>query len=427
MPFLQEHVNSCVSASQSGLDDEDMLGEYRPIHLAAYKGSTESIEALVDVMKCNVNAKAFDGSNALFCAIAENGFPETVKCLITRGCNVNNQIFSGPGWQSNMTQFAGFTPLILAVNQGESLIVPILLEAGANTEAYTGPIPLKFPVSGGFMDVHEYGQDGHCFNALHIACIMDNDSIASDLLNLGKKAQVDARVKAADRCALVEGGGSFSATRHPLDDMHFLKEVQHALNTALHLATENSETAELLIKSGASLLSQNLQLDAAGLRHPEVLSNWLSDETETNSILSVCSSKNVPIQCAHLVIEYCISLHLRDHFERAIKQELDPSNWPWIALGLTHKLQLNSIDESLASYWAVYGEDILKDLQLTSQHGRRVHNIPVVVTTFVSTELRKSKQEQCHRLQNLINALISDIEYDEVDVVPTDDSDSVDA
>ena len=101
LPDLKDRVDDYIySTDGTGLSDEDTLGELRPLHVAAYKSSNSCITTLIDVLKCDINSTAFDGSNALVWGMANNCRLDTLELLISRGCDVNNQIFHGPGWQS---------------------------------------------------------------------------------------------------------------------------------------------------------------------------------------------------------------------------------------------------------------------------------------------------------------------------------------
>ena len=227
-----------------------------PLLLAAYKCCNRSIETLIDVMKCNVNAVSFDGSNALIWVMVSDGPLETLQMLIDRGCKVNHQIYSGPGWQSNMTMFAGFSPLMFAVNRNNIEYVRLLLAAGADPELRSSPIVPDFPISTqNLFRVYEYEWNGFEFNALHIAAAMDEAGIVNELLVAGK-ADVDARVYAHKESSFAQYRAQ-NGNGHPLST-DAAKELTHALKSPLHLLEPDSDAARHLVLSGASLLAQDI-------------------------------------------------------------------------------------------------------------------------------------------------------------------------
>ena len=135
-------VNCSISADDGGLHDEDLLGEFSPLHLAAYRGHQETVATLLQ-LGAEIDAGAFDGSTPLFCAVSEN-HPDVVRTLLEHRANVNYCVHREPGWQNYMTARAGFTPLILAVNCNVYEIATMLLTEGrADANLYTGPLVLE--------------------------------------------------------------------------------------------------------------------------------------------------------------------------------------------------------------------------------------------------------------------------------------------
>ena len=415
---LKDSVDYYIHSDDGGLDDEDNLGELRPLHIAAYNSSNSCITTLVDVLGCDVNSKAYDGSNAFFWGMSNDCRLDTLELLISRGCDVNNQIFYGPGWQSNMTSFAGFSPLMFAVNMGNIDYVRLFLVAGANTESFNGPLVMKFPLKPSqLFDVHEYEHNGFRFNALHIASIMKNAPIVIELLQVG--AIVDARVQPHKNARIIEEGEYTSDTTHPIESGN-VRELVHILKTPLHLLpVSESTTATLLVKSGASLLAQDFRLQAAGSCHPDVLKTWLvSENTSTHIALAVCSQKKLPIDCAHRVVEYLVSLHLVDHTERSICQEMSAEFWPWMALSLTHHLiQYEESDTNSATSWTIHKEKIFDALNEYSYINHCVKDDSTIdenyasVIAFTRYQLRASKLEKVRELLDTIKPFIHELMY----------------
>jgi hypothetical protein len=138
----------------------------------------------------------------------------------------------------------------------------------------------------------------------------------------------------------------------------------------LHLAEENSETAQELIDNGASLLAQNMALQAAGSRHSELVSEWLQSKALNleDTVVAVCKAKNLPTDIALYITEFYVSLHLADHFERAFKQETSDRHWPWMGLALTYHLypkgdeDNNGETNEVATAWSLHKEVIKRSL-----------------------------------------------------------------
>ena len=428
LPDLKDRVNDYIySTDGTGLSDEDTMGELRPLHVAAYKSSNSCITTLIDVLKCDINSTAFDGSNAFFWGMANNCRLDTLELLISRGCDVNNQIFHGPGWQSWLTDFAGFSPLMFAVNVGNIDYVRLLLAAGANTELYTGPLVMNFPLQPRLLlHVNEYEWDGFTFNALHIASIMNNAPIISALLQA--KATVDARIlpnhdaKIVEEAKVVRKRQDITDAAHPVENSHFATELVHLLKTPLHLLPPSEVTAtKLLVKSGASLLAQDLQLQAAGSCHPHVVKEWFasgSGSIGTRTALIVCARKKLNIDCAHRVVEYLVSLHLLDHVLRSCRQEMSATLWPWMALSLTHqKLQSERNNASLASSWILHKEQILDALSNHNRINGLLNDESVIDEKYASAfaftrdQLLASKLEKSSELLDIITPSIFALKY----------------
>lgn len=404
--------DSYVSADVNGLSDEDLLGEFKPVHIAAYNSDVTSLKALIEKLHANVDARAYDGSTALICAIVNQATEETVQYLIDRGAEVNTQIFKGPGWQSYMTNFSGFTPLMMAVNKNEAGLVNLLLKSGkVNTELYTGPISGQFPISSNSMlNVIEYPGTGFCFNALHIASVLDRDQLVSSLLKCGH-ANPDARVALPDddeRERLYIDFDNENIQFHPLENKEIQEALRLGLNTPLHLCPQNSSTAEKLINHspvGASLLAQNISLVPTWKHHQDKLEDWLGGK-ELNlrsTVLAVCRAKNIPDDCSLCIIQFYVSMHLAEHFQRSYQQEMSDNCWPWMALSLTyrfHPKEDDNVSSEIASSWSIH-RDALRDAILSTYTPLNDKKYDAV-KQFVSVALMKVKHQESQELDEVL-------------------------
>ncbi|KAI9875949.1 MAG: Ankyrin repeat domain-containing protein 44 [Pleopsidium flavum] len=128
----------------------------RSLHLAAYHGLTDIVEALLD-MHANDNAtngmnNADEGENSTdeesdeqIALAADGGHLRTVKLLISAGANVN----------ATSPSFGG-TALQVAASEGHSNVVQVLLQANANVNAPTsedGQTALQFAADGGHLEI----------------------------------------------------------------------------------------------------------------------------------------------------------------------------------------------------------------------------------------------------------------------------------
>lgn len=493
--------------------------QLKAIHIAACKSDLATLKALVEVLNADINVHTFDESNALHCAIANHASPEVVQYLVDKGCNINQQIYPNPGWQSNMPYFAGFTPLMMAVNNDDMESVMILLrakqivpvvkkksyffgwswgndedneggdddndkeeeedeigadeeaedeeaedekekeeeeketknemkEVSIDTEICTGPLEAnRFPMKGNYyFEVHEYEGQGYRFNALHIACSVENDAMISKLLEVGH-ANSDSRVllpRADDveRLGLVDLYDDESDRKHPLLDEDNSNKIALGLNTPLHICSEGSESALILMKStpsyaGASLLSQNMMLNASWERHRESLPEWLLTDQRLNleaTVVALCKAKNLPVDCSLYITEFYVSLYLAEHFERSYKQEMSSICWPWMALSLTKPVDVEEDnDESeVASAWSIY-RPAIKNALLRERVGLENDSEFTPVKEFVGVELKKSKTIKYRELFGVLTEALYAMDLfsnkgndDDIDMNVEDDEDGDD-
>jgi hypothetical protein len=328
-----------------------------------------------------------------------------------------------------MTCFAGFTPLIMAVNNSDASTFDILVKAGSDPEMCTGPLRKDvFPIScDKLTDVYEYDGDGYRFTALHIAALTENATMAKKLI-ADAKADPDTRV--ATGIEEWEGiGMDFNDEEsHPFADEEKENFIEMMLNTPLHLAEENSETAQELIENGASLLTQNLVLKSAGSRHSDLLSKWLQSKTLNlkGTVVAVCKAKNLPTDIALYITEFYVSLHLADHFERAFKQETSDRHWPWMGLALTYHLHPKEDEErnEIATAWSLHREVL--DRTVSNSLVTRFDSDPPegedidATREFVRVELKKAKGKEAEELFTILRSNIFELGLFE-DVAQEDD------
>ncbi|MDR1261457.1 MAG: ankyrin repeat domain-containing protein [Rickettsiales bacterium] len=97
-----------------------------PLHLAAYNGHTDTVEALLNAEGINVNAKDNNGATPLHSAIKNNRIDVVEVLLRAEGININEDDYSGS------------TPLHWAVYGGNVDIVKALLDKGASINVVNG-------------------------------------------------------------------------------------------------------------------------------------------------------------------------------------------------------------------------------------------------------------------------------------------------
>ncbi len=207
-----------------------------PLMEASSSGNASIVKLL---LKAGANVNARSPLNATPLQFADKS-PEVVRALIKAGANVNEQAaYNADG---------GFTHLMAAVNRGEIRIAKLLIDAGADVNALSGPrgwTPLLLAVgqkkpnpqmvrllldSGA--DVNAQNQHGE--NALSFAVFNNNPQMVKLLLRAG--AKINARA----------GKDQLPVRSEPL---------QKPGDTALMLAiaAHHWRMADLLILSGADV------------------------------------------------------------------------------------------------------------------------------------------------------------------------------
>jgi ankyrin repeat protein len=368
--FSKLPMGNKVHADSSGLHDEDNQGEFGVLHCAAYKGNVAMATLLLD-KGMPVDEQCFDGATPLHVAVAQ-GNADMVSLLLERKANVNNQKERDPGWQSNMPILAGFTPLHTVVNYGGTDTLCLLLKAKACTETLSGPIslrtPNKFPFSKScFVEITEYDHAGHRYAPLHLAVQLSSavsTSMVELLLEHG--AQVDVRVVEGPASDNGESYGDATGDQevHPLlsEDRWGLKpaEFELALSTPLHLSKDAGSTSLLLAK-GACLLAQDFNGQAAGLANGgAAVIPWLRllFASEGRWIALIGRQKQLSKAVSTVIFSFLVQLHLAEHVQQAIAQELSPTKWPIVAFAMAKN-----------ELWPIHGTAICNAIRDVNNRG----------------------------------------------------------
>ncbi len=397
------------------------------LHIAAYRSDLASVRALIEILQANVNQRMYDDSTALMVAIANKASHEVIRYLIVDAkSDLNRQSLDVEDSWSQVTNFAGFSALMMAVNMQDYETVRMLLQAGARTELYTSNLGRSFPIpSNGILNVHE-SKPGCRFTALHIATSMNELEMIHLLVKEGH-ANINARLLNGMHCSSLEHDFLQGRCQHP--PIRYEKDRQYScfpLDTPLHLCESNSLTAQVLLTSGSCLLAQNIRLTAAWEKHQDILQVWLQSPAVDiqNTVMAVCKAKRLPVDIALYLAEYYVSLHIADHFQFACEQELsytlDRDNWPemyciphwpWMALALTYHLEpTKGAEEAEVSSnltttaWMTHGLGILRSIYGEGNNGRNRQLSDPILLEFVRMELQKVKRESAKELFHVVRS-----------------------
>lgn len=131
---------------------------------------TGSVEAVKALLKAGADIQAKEskrGQNALMWAAAE-GHAETVEALIAAGSSIRSRLDSG------------YTPLLLAVREGQIGVVRVLLKAGADVNDTIRPAEASGPRPASGAGAPRPGN-----SALHLATVNGHFDLGSLLLEAG--------------------------------------------------------------------------------------------------------------------------------------------------------------------------------------------------------------------------------------------------
>ena len=187
-------------ADGSDVEEKDEDG-WMPLLIAAKKGFTEVCEVLLEKGKANIEETTPNGNTALMLAVCE-GCVSSVGLLLLKGARVDT------------INKNGFTPLLLAAFYGHTEVCKLLIEKGSEEreEVFAAAKGDARKVSqGGRVDARERG-----FTPLLVAANNGHTDVCELLLEKGKAniEEIDADGNTALILAASEGDGS-TVAGHP--------------------------------------------------------------------------------------------------------------------------------------------------------------------------------------------------------------------
>jgi|GEM_PF-6806101 len=183
------------------------------------KGNLLVVQALLNNLSINVNAKLYDHSSALSLAVYK-GHGEVVKELINAGADVN------------IKDDHSVSPLCKAIESGYTEIVEILINAGADVNI----------------------KDSKNLSPLHFAAEKGYTKIVQSLINAGANVNVKDNNAVSPLFFAIQGG-HINVIKDLIESGVRLNEKNNLGDSALHIAVinEHLEIVQILIKYGSSL------------------------------------------------------------------------------------------------------------------------------------------------------------------------------
>ncbi|GAB1604693.1 uncharacterized protein LOC115227252, partial [Argonauta hians] len=259
-----------VEVSYSNLPTSSLCDKLR---LAASKGQFDKVQELLRA-RAPFNTDR-DGRTALHYA-ALNGFPDICRCLISHGCDINQQ------------DAIGFTALHRACSQGHTEVCKVLLEeqCARNLQDEHGNTALHEASWNGYSKTIDILVNNNCdviiqnksgFTALHLAAQNGHNESSRILIYSGcgtdiKNNYGDTSLHTASRY------GHAGVTRILISARSSLNDENKNGDTALHIAAalKRRKIAKLLVEAGIDCSLKNKQHETASdvarrKEYPEII------------------------------------------------------------------------------------------------------------------------------------------------------------
>jgi hypothetical protein len=159
-----------------------------------------------------------------------------------------------------------------------------------------------------------------------------------------------------------------------------------SLNTPLHLSRHRVSTS-LLLSKGACFLVQDFHGQAAGLANEgAAVVPWLRrlfvSEGRWISLITRRKVKKFPKGVSAVIFSFLVQMHLANHVDQAMAQELSPNNCPIVAFSMTKN-----------ELWPIHGTTILIHTHPPTHPPTPTHPHPL--------QKKKSQGEQKNQKKNL--------------------------
>ena len=333
------------------------------LHLAAYFGYDDIVDALIKRPDVNLNVRNKDGNTPLHIA-ADNGRAASARLLIDAGADINisdhkqrtalhmaadlgdddivDALIKRPDVNLNVRNENGYTPLHIAAGRGREQSARLLIDAGAdiNIPDHKQRTALHMAADWGYddivdalikrPDVNINSRDGDGLTSLHIAA--DNGRAASARLLIDAGADInisDHKQRTALHMAADLGYDDIVDALIKRPDVNINPRYEDG-NTPLHIAVDNrrTESARLLIDAGADInISNNSQWTAlhmaadlgdddivdALIKRPDVNINSRDGDGNTPLHSAAWSGRE---QSARLLIDAGADINISNHKQR---------------------------------------------------------------------------------------------------------------